>query len=185
VNQRAPRQQDRGSSLLEVMATMAVMAFGIVSLAMTVSHTAGATRKNLRLTHGQMVAERVLEELTVMGCATPVATDPNPCFDLVNRDRTSRHFWVSAEGDMAETTIVGPTDPNGRTDRQYYHVAIDVDPPFEGAELGDPQVTRPLALGSVGRVVNVRVTVSWLEPTQNTMQTAILQTRVSPGRVSQ
>lgn len=180
---KAPKKR-RGSSLLEVMATMGIMAFGIVGLATAVGKTASDTRKNLRLTHGQMVAERVLEDLSLMGCTGAM---PSPCAALMAKDRTARHYWVTAEGEMFDSTdTTGSTNPAGRNDMQYYHAAIDVDPPPEGSETGDPVINRPLAAGTAGNVVNVRVVVSWIEGNINQVnpqyQTAILQTRVSPGK---
>ncbi len=65
---RRTRQSARGAGLIEVMATMAVMTFGIVALGLTVSQTAAQTRRNLSATQAQMVAERVLEGMVQEGC---------------------------------------------------------------------------------------------------------------------
>jgi len=166
----------RGAGLIEVMATMAVMTFGILALGLTVSQTATQTRRNLSATQAQMVAERVLEGIVQEGCTGTI--ESGPCTNLIARE-APRDFWVSAAGEVAEVQSTAP----GLNQRRY-HVSVDVDPPYENPAVahGSPPVDRQLVPGAPpGNVVNVRVSVTWQEPGRPT-QAVALQTRVSPYR---
>jgi hypothetical protein len=83
--------------------------------------------------------------------------------------------WLSVDSGLKTTAPTTP-DPSLR----QFTIDLDVDPPYEGAERGFPRIERPLDNGATrGSVVNVRVTVSWVEPNRS-RQAAVLQTRMSP-----
>ncbi len=169
-----PRSPHRGFTLIEAMMMMAVLALGLGAAASVVTTSAQLSRRNLAQTQGYMVAERELERLTFLGCD---GANPNsPCANLLALDNSTRMVWWGANGDAYETAP-GPSDPP----RRQYRIRVDVDAPgqFEGAELGEPDLTRSLAGAGAGNQVNVRVQVSWTENEKPT-QIVALQTRIAP-----
>jgi type II secretory pathway pseudopilin PulG len=169
VKRRAPR----GLSLVEVLATAVVLLVGLVAASQVVVSTVTNNRRVLAQAQAQAIAERTLERLVGIGCN---GVPTNPCGVLIGMDDDADEvvYW-SANGE--------PTDQATASDgslRRAYTVNIDVDPPFEGAERGQPAVDRPLANGQAGQLVNVRVTVLWDEPGRP-RQALALQSRVSPS----
>lgn len=172
------RQHARGVTLLEVMATMAVMLLGVTAAMTVVSQTSRTNRRTLTANQAQLIAERTLESIQSRGC-TPM---PAPCANLALMDGSREVYYQTAAGDLLRQA---PT--TGAIARQY-EVAVDVDTNFlvgsiEGgaAGMGEPALNRPLTSdGQTGNVANVRVSVSWEEPERTGRQVVVLQTRMAP-----
>ncbi|RKH59458.1 type IV pilus modification PilV family protein [Corallococcus aberystwythensis] len=175
----ASRQHSRGVSLLEVMATMAVMLLGVAAAMTVVSQTSKANRRTLTANQAQLIAERTLESIQARGC-TPA---PSACANIAGLDGNREVFYQTAAGDLLRQ----PPSAPGAIARQY-EVAVDVDAEFlasslEGgaAGVGEPAVNRDLtSTGLKGNVANVRVSVSWEEPEREGRQVVVLQTRMAP-----
>ncbi|NPD22381.1 type IV pilus modification PilV family protein [Corallococcus exiguus] len=163
----------RGVTLLEVMATMAVMLLGVAAAMTVVSQTAQSNRRTLTANQAQVIAERQLETILARGCE-----GTKNCSNLDNQSFT---VYQTAEGVLRTTA---PTIP-GLVVRAY-DVDIDVDNSAqvgtaEGSKWGEPSISRVLAGVSKGTLVNVRVTVSWTEPgIREGRQAVVLQTRLAP-----
>ncbi|NPC68606.1 prepilin-type N-terminal cleavage/methylation domain-containing protein [Corallococcus exiguus] len=169
------RRQAKGVTLLEVMATMAVMLVGIAAAMTVVSQTSNSNRRTLTANQAELIAERTLENIRAQGC-----TVAPPCGNLVGLDKSREIFYQTAGGELLTVK------PAGLIARQY-EVALDLDGTplvgsFENATtgLGVPAVTRNLVDGKPGNVVNVRVSVSWEEPGRSGRQVYVLQTRMAP-----
>lgn len=162
-------RQPRGISLIETVATIAILVGGVGAVGMTVSGASKVNRRNLLQSQALVLAERELERLVQLGCDGLVVADP--CANLKAMDQATLPpvFW-SANGKVEAGA--GP----GRT---RFDLQVDVDPPFDDGETGAPRLSRALANGEAGQVVNVRVTVSWPEADRAT-QAMALQTRVAP-----
>ncbi len=161
--------KSRGVTLVESLATMAILVGGIAAIGMTVVGTAKINRRNLTQAQALVVAERELERITQLGCDGVIPLDP--CANLKALDGAAQPsaFW-SADGQVATANSPG---------RRQFDISLDVDPPFEAAETGAPKLTRALANSEAGSVVNVRVIVSWSEA-DRPRQAIALQTRVAP-----
>jgi len=168
----------RGTTLIEVMAAMGVMAVGIAAIGSLVLAATSQNRRTLAMAQAEAVAQRELERVLALGC-TNGASDTAFCDNVRALDRTGYDVaWgVSALPGTAP-------DPATRT----YHVDLDVDAPgdcngspcFEGSETGAPLLARALVPGQgPPRLLNVRVTVSWVER-DRPRQAVALQTRVAP-----
>jgi len=163
-----------GFTLIEAMATMVVLAIGIAGIAVASSQIGSFTRRNLTQAQAMMIAEWELERLTNIGCD---GVNPNDrCANLkslhLNDPAQVQYsvFWTAAGTASTAST------PGARE----YRVAIDVDPPFEGAETSAPSLLAPLPnTGQSGDHVNIRVTVMW-EEEGHRWQAVALQTRVAP-----
>ncbi|MFY2564358.1 type IV pilus modification PilV family protein [Corallococcus terminator] len=166
------RRARRGVTLLESMATMTVVVFGILGVALAVLASSKQNRRNLIQAQAGLIAEQELERITAMTCATPAPG--RPCANIEALDRSIRSVWWSSNGTPRDT-VPGAGDPV----RLKYDVAVDVDPPMEGDERGSPQLNRTIATQALINVVNVRVTVSWRDPDAGRRAVA-LQTRMSP-----
>jgi hypothetical protein len=153
------------------MATMAVVVFGILGVSLVVLASSKQNRRNLIHAQAGLIAEQELERIVAMRCtAEPPAA---PCASVIALDRTTRTVWWSSNGTPREVAP-GAGDPA----RLRYEVAVDVDPPFEGQETGSPLLTRMVAGQPLANVINVRVTVSWLDPDLGRRAVA-LQTRMA------
>ncbi|AGC41734.1 type 4 pilus biogenesis operon protein [Myxococcus stipitatus DSM 14675] len=167
----------RGVTLLEVLATMAVMLLGIAAVMTLVTHISASNRRTLTATQAQLIAERTLEDIASRGCSA----DP-PCSNLVGFDKQRTTLWQTAQGRIL---TAAPATGSGIVAREY-EVAVDVDismdmASIEGGVAGTPSILRDLAgPSSRGRLANVRVSVSWLEPARTGRQVVVLQTRVAP-----
>ncbi|MFY2556274.1 type IV pilus modification PilV family protein [Corallococcus terminator] len=168
-------QASRGVTLLEVLATMAVMLVGIAAVMTLVTQISASNRRTLTATQAQLLAERTLENITSMGCSA----EP-PCANLIPLDGQRTNLWQTAGGDVKTSA------PAGDVARQY-EVAVDVDSPalagsIEAGAAGFPPVNRDLggSAGTPGNVANVRVSVSWVEPGRTGRQVVVLQTRMAP-----
>lgn len=168
----------RGTTLIEVMAAMGVMAVGIAAIGSLVLAATSQNRRTLAMAQAEAVAQRELERVLALGC-TNGNSDTAFCDNVRALDRTG---YDVAWGASALPGVA--PDPATRT----YHVDLDVDGPgdcnggpcFEGSETGAPLLARALVPGQgPPRVLNVRVTVSWLER-DRPRQAVALQTRVSP-----
>lgn len=150
----------------------AVLALGLASAMQVATASAAFSRRNLAQTQATLIAERELERLIAMGCDD--LSELEPCKNIKDLDRTTRSVWWSAGGEAYE-------DPPGAADppRREYQISVDVDPPYEGDEHGEPDLTQPLVGAGLGRQVNVRVQVSWIEPGRP-RQVVALQTRIAP-----
>lgn len=169
---RTSRRTRRGVTLLEAMATMTVVVFGILGVALAVLASARQNRRNLIQAQAGLIAEQELERISAMKCVTPAPA--RPCANIEALDRQTRPVWWSSNGTPRDV-IPGAGDPV----RLKYDVAVDVDPPMEGEERGSPQLVRVVASQTLLNVVNVRVTVSWLDADAGRRAVA-LQTRMSP-----
>ena len=176
---RMPRRRaHRGITLLEVLATMAVLLLGMAAAMTMLMQTSGSNRRTLTATQAQLIAEQELENIASMGCAV----DP-PCSNLLTLDRTNYTVWQTSAGELRRTPP--PADVNARP----YEVVIDVDSAalpasIEAGSVGSPALNRDLipgTAGSVGNLANVRVSVSWEEPgITNRRPVVVLQTRMAP-----
>ena len=160
----------RGVTLVESLATMAILVGGIGAIGMTVVGTSKINRRNLTQGQALVVAERELERITQLGCDGVVPLDP--CANLKALDGTVLPpvYW-SANGKVEDSA--------GGIARPRFDIVLDVDPPFEAGETGAPRLLRTLANSEAGSVVNVRVIVSWNEA-DRPKQAIALQTRVAP-----
>ncbi|QSQ28367.1 hypothetical protein JY651_33895 [Pyxidicoccus parkwayensis] len=154
------------------MATAAVLMVGILGVLIVLVAASRQNRRNNNQTQASLIAEQELERIVSLRCK---GNDASPCSNIQALDDSVRRVWWSANGDMSE---VAPAP--GATPQMEYTVAVDVDPPYEGGEQGVPSLTRTEAGISLpaGMIVNVRVTVSWAEPSAPRRAVA-LQTRMS------
>ncbi|NOK37622.1 prepilin-type N-terminal cleavage/methylation domain-containing protein [Corallococcus exercitus] len=163
----------RGVTLLEVMATMAVMLLGVAAAMTVVSQTTRTNRRTLTANQAQVIAERELESILARGCEGTK--------DCSNLDNYSFTVYQTSEGVLRTTA---PTAA-GLVARAYT-VDVDVDNSAkpgtaEGSKWGEPSINRVLAGVSKGTLLNVRVTVSWTEPSVRAgRQAVVLQTRLAP-----
>ncbi|GEN07727.1 prepilin-type N-terminal cleavage/methylation domain-containing protein [Myxococcus fulvus] len=169
-------QASRGVTLLEVLATMAVMLVGIAAVMMLVTQISASNRRTLTAAQAQLIAERTLEGIMSEGCtATP------PCANLSTWDNRRTTVWQTAAGELQ---TVAPAA--GVVSREY-EVAVDIDSPsaglpgsIENGAAGLPAINRQLGGGLPGNVANVRVSVSWLERGRQGRQVVVMQTRMAP-----
>ncbi len=165
----------RGMTLIETMATMVVLSFGLLGVTFVVLQGSRTNRRTYAQQQAYAIAEMELERIIRMGC-----TRAGPeCSNLSPLDDTTSDVYWGAEG--AYSTV---PDAGAGTSPRRYRVAIDIDPPFEGAETGSPPTARVGTINGIQTtIVNVRVTVSWQEdglgPNPPT-RVASVQTRVSP-----
>lgn len=166
------RRHARGLTLLETMATAAVLMVGILGVLTVLVAASRQNRRNNNQTQASLIAEQELERIVSLRC---LGDDASPCSNIQVLDDSVRRVWWTANGDMTEVEPAAGTTP-----QMLYTVAVDVDPPVEGGEQGSPSLTRPVAglTLSAGMIVNVRVTVSWQEPSFPRRAVA-LQTRMS------
>jgi prepilin-type N-terminal cleavage/methylation domain-containing protein len=163
----------RGVTLLEVMATMAVMLLGVAAAMTVVRQTNASNRRTLTANQAQVIAEQALEGVMTQGCL-----DAN-CTGLLDQNYS---VWQTATGGQWRNSADVPTGVVARE----YRVNIDVDNPkvpatMEGAKKGEPPLDRIVVAGQTATIVNVRVSVSWTEPgVRSDRQMVVLQTRVSP-----
>lgn len=162
----------RGLSLLESMATAVVLMVGILGVLLVLVASSRQNRRNNNQTQATLIAEQELERIVAMRCK---GLDTSPCSNIQALDRSVREVWWSANGQMSEDEPA-----NAPEDQVVYTVAVDVDPPVEGNEAGSPSLSRTVAGIPLpaGLIVNVRVTVSWVEPSFPRRAVA-LQTRMS------
>lgn len=162
----------RGVTFIEAMMSMVVAAIGVSGAASLVVASSAVVRRTQTANQAQLLAQRELEGIVALGC------NPNPaarCNNVQALDGRSSSVWLSVDSGLR---VTAPTTPDASL--RQFTVAVDVDPPYEGAERGFPRIERPLDNGAVaGAVVNVRVTVSWLEASRG-RQAVVLQTRMSP-----
>lgn len=166
--------------MVEAMATMLVLVVGILAVSLTVLAASRQNRRNLIQAQASIIAERELERIVAMGC-TGLA--PNPlCGNIQALDGNTRQLWWAADG-QPQSTLPAPGQP-----RLQFDVAVDVDPgpggAFEGVAQGNPPVNRVVNGQQLIQVVNVRVVVSWLDPTLTgvgplTRRAVALQTRMT------
>lgn len=167
------QRASRGVTLLEVMATMAIMLLGVAAAMTVVSQTTRANRRTLTNNQAQIIAERTLDDILMRGCQGTT--------DCSNLSNSTTKVYQTAEGLLRSTP---PTEP-GLVAREY-EVTVDVDNTAlvgtaEGAKWGEPALNRHLMSGTAGRLVNVRVSVSWEELGVRTgRQMVVLQTRLAP-----
>ncbi|RKH04349.1 type II secretion system protein [Corallococcus sp. CA053C] len=167
------QRASRGVTLLEVMATMAVMLVGVAAAMTVVSQTTRSNRRTLTANQAQIIAEQTLENILQVGCqgspTCEVAT--NSTFDV----------YQTSEGFLRNTP---PTDAN--VIARKYTVNVDVDNSkapgtLEDGKVGEPALTRGLVGATAGTLVNVRVSVSWDEPgIRSDRQMVVLQSRMAP-----
>lgn len=179
--QQGSRRARRGATLMESMATMVVLIFGIMGVTLTVLAASRQNRRNLTQAQASLIAERELERITALGC-TGVAPAPL-CGNIQALDGTTRTLWWAADGEPSETA------PPPGLPRLQFDVAVDVDPGpgglFEGIAMGSPPVNRVVAGQMLEQVINVRVLVSWRAPqllgiADTTRYAVALQTRMVP-----
>jgi prepilin-type N-terminal cleavage/methylation domain-containing protein len=167
------QRASRGVTLLEVMATMAVMLLGVSAAMTVVNQTTRSNRRTLTANQAQVIAERELEDIIRLGCQGIA----NCAIGLP----ATRDVWQTADGFLRDSA---PTDPNIVARR--YTVAVDVDNPrvpgtMEAGQVDEPALNRPLVGTTQGTILNVRVTVSWDEPgIRAGRQMVVLQTRMAP-----
>ncbi|MCP3136546.1 type IV pilus modification PilV family protein [Pyxidicoccus xibeiensis] len=170
-------RQQRGITLLEVMATMAVMLLGVSAAMLVVNQTSQSNRRTLTATQAQLIAEQELENIASRGCTV----DP-PCANLAALDNTNYRVWQTSMGELRRAP------PPAALEAREYEVVIDVDSrvlatSIEAGSVGSPPVSRDLipgTAGSGGNVANVRVSVSWVERNSTERQVVVLQTRMAP-----
>ncbi|MCE9668876.1 prepilin-type N-terminal cleavage/methylation domain-containing protein [Myxococcus stipitatus] len=177
---RSPRSRElRGVTLIEVLATMAVLLLGVAAIMMLVTQINSSNRRTLTHTQAQMLAERTLENIAAMGC-----TPTPPCANILARDNTRTTVWQTAAG---ATLDAAPADDSVQA--REYEIAVDVDSPLqasatiENGAVGQPAIDRnlvPGVAGTAGNVANIRVSVSWVEPSRSGRQVVVMQTRVAP-----
>ena len=170
----------RGMSLVETLVALAVAAIGMTGLAALVIASSTVVKRNFALTQAQAVAQRELERIVALGCN-------DNCANIKQLDGNTRNLFWNSTGELSETApATGASNPI----KVEFHVAVDVDPPYEGSERGVPRLDRPLdgtdtVVGSAtGSMVNVRVTVSWLDTAgtaaSRPRQVFAMQTRMAP-----
>jgi Tfp pilus assembly protein PilW len=166
------RRHARGLTLLETMATAAALMVGILGVLIVLVAASRQNRRNNNQTQASLIAEQELERIVSLRC---MGSDAAPCANIQALDDSVRQVWWSANGEMSEVAPAAGAPP-----QMLYTVAVDVDPPVEGGEQGSPSLTRVVAGQNLaaGLVVNVRVTVSWQEPSFPRRAVA-LQTRMS------
>lgn len=174
------RGQPRGMSLVETLVALAVAAIGLTGLAALVLASSAVVKRNFAITQAQAVAQRELERIVALGCN-------ENCVNIKQLDGNTRNLYWSNSGDLTETV---PAVGSGNPIKMEFHVAVDVDPPYEGTERGVPRLDRPLdgtdtVVGSAtGSMVNVRVTVSWTDTVGKEAgrprQVFATQTRMAP-----
>lgn len=160
----------RGVTFAETMVALAVAAVGITGVVTLASASSTFARRTQTRAQALALAQRQLEDIAALGC------NPDPaawCNNITALDGRVTSVWQSVDG------AVRTAAPAVDTGQRRFDLSVDVDPPYEGAERGSPVIERPLDGASRGSVVNVRVTVSWVEPGRGRLAEA-LQTRMSP-----
>ncbi len=163
------RRAERGVTFIEVIATMVVLVIGLLGAALMVNTTTRQNRRTLTQTHAMLIAEQELERIRSQGCE-------GDCLAIQALNGRSYQRWQTAEG-----TVLEAAPPAGLVAREY-DVMVDVDPPFEAGETGEPLIGRTErgVVLPVDRIANVRVTVSWREPGETRAHAVALQTRMVP-----
>jgi hypothetical protein len=158
--------------MLEAMISMVIAAVGVSGVAGLVLTSSTVVRRTQTRHQAEELARRELERIAAIGC------NPDPaawCSNITALDGRTSTVWLSVDSGL-QTTAPATPDPSLRA----FRIDVDVDPPYEGAERGAPVIERSLdGAGARGSIVNVRVTVSWAEPTRP-RQAAALQTRLAP-----
>lgn len=171
------KRQHRGITLLEVLATMAILLMGIGAAMLVVTQTSVSNRRSLSATQAQLIAEQALENITLLGCAL----EP-PCSNLEGLDENYVLFQTSA----GALSNVRPADPT--VIAREYQVVVDVDVPsilstIEAGSVVPDELQRNLVPGepdTAGNIAHVRVIVSWQEQERSDRQVVMLQTRMAP-----
>ncbi|HZI13286.1 MAG TPA: hypothetical protein VE153_23090 [Myxococcus sp.] len=171
-----PARARRGTTLLEAIATMAVLVVGIMAVSMTVLAASRQNRRNLAQSQASLIAEQELERITAMGCTGP---DTSPCGNIQALDGNTRQVWWATDG-----------EPRAQGPGQRFDIALDVDPnasnQYEGSARGSPALDRTEGGQQLRQVINVRVTVSWQDTllpgfgTTPLRRAVALQTRMVP-----
>ncbi|AEI62642.1 type IV pilus modification PilV family protein [Corallococcus macrosporus] len=178
MSRRRRHAHPRGLSILETLVTAAVLMLGILGILLTLGTASRHNRRNNNLGQASLIAEQELERVVNLRCVGEPLSDP--CVNIKQLDNTGRDVWWSANGRMSETPPVPGAPP-----RMAYALRLDVDPPFEGAETGEPALSRAIPLPHASnlaphQVINVRVTVSWQEAPGAPRRAVALQTRMAP-----
>ncbi|ABF92453.1 type 4 pilus biogenesis operon protein [Myxococcus xanthus DK 1622] len=171
------RRQHRGITLLEVLATMAILLMGVGAAMLVVTQTSYSNRRSLSATQAQLIAEQAMENITLLGCSVQP-----PCGNLEGLDESYVLFQTSA----GALSNVRPADPT--VIAREYQVVVDVDVPsilstIEPGSLVPEELQRDLVPGvpdTAGNIANVRVVVSWQEQERSDRQVVVLQTRMAP-----
>lgn len=164
----------RGVALLEAMAASVVLVLGLMAAMAMVLQTNRANRRTLTDTQAQTLAEQSLENIVSMGC-----TRAPPCGNIAALDGTRSTVWQTAAGAVLTTKPAAPVLA------REYEVSVDVDSAVqaslnENGAVGVPAVNRSLRGKGPGNIVNVRVSVSWVDPARTGRQVMVLQTRMAP-----
>ena len=160
----------RGATLIEALMAMVVAAVGISGVASVLIASSRMVRRNQLHQQALTLAQRQLEGIASMGC------NPDPtlrCANIQALNGRTFQAWLSPDSTLRTTA---PTTPD--TGQREFTVMVDVDPPYEGAELGSPLLNRAIAGTTNRSAVNVRVTVAWRDGTR--IETEALQTRMAP-----
>ena len=166
----------RGITLLETLVTAMVLILGIAAVSSTVVSIVRLNRRNLAQSQAYTIAEWWLERVTRVGCDNQI-NPVTPCAAITAMDGQQTTVYWNASG---SPTLTVPPAGSPQVQRPYI-VDIDVDPPFEGTEAGDPLIRRPVLSASLQQTLNVRVTVSWRDELGGTLYHAVaLQTKVGP-----
>ncbi|MBN8228017.1 pilus assembly protein [Corallococcus macrosporus] len=164
----------RGVALLETMAASVVLLLGLMAAMAMIQQSNHASRRTLTATQAQTLAEQTLENLVSQGC-----TRAPPCGNIAALDGSRSKVWQTAAG------AVLTTRPAASIVAREYEIAVDVDGSVqaglnENSAVGVPAVDRSLRGMGSGNLVNVRVSVSWVEPARTGRQVVVLQTRMAP-----
>ncbi|GMU01968.1 hypothetical protein KH5H1_60880 [Corallococcus caeni] len=164
----------RGVALMETMVASVVLVMGLMAALTLMVETNRANRRTLTATQAQTLAEQTLENIVSMGC-----TRAPPCGNIATLDGSRSKVWQTAAG------AVLTTRPQAPIVAREYEIAVDVDGAVqpglnENGSLGQPPLNRSLRGMGPGNLVNVRVSVSWVEPARSGRQVVVLQTRMAP-----
>ncbi|MBZ4373299.1 pilus assembly protein [Corallococcus sp. AS-1-6] len=164
----------RGVALIETLAASVVLILGLMGAMAMIRETNRANRRTLTATQAQTLGELTLENIVSMGCTRAPA-----CGNIAALDGTRSTVWQTAAG------AVLTSKPAASVVAREYELAVDVDGSVqpglnENGSVGVPAVDRSLRGQGPGDLVNVRVSVSWVEPARTGRQVVVLQTRMAP-----
>ena len=164
----------RGVALIEAMAASVVLILGLMATMAMIQQTNHVNRRTLTATQAQTLGEQALENIVSMGC-----TRSPPCGNVAALDGSRSTVWQTAAG------AVLTTKPDASVIAREYEISVDVDGSTqstlnENGAVGVPAVNRSLRGKGPGNIINVRVSVSWVEPARTGRQVVVLQTRMAP-----
>ena len=176
----APQVRPRaGTTLIEVMAAMGIMAMGIAAIGSLVLATTNQNRRTLAQAQAEAVAQRELERIVALGCTNGTPT-PRFCDNVRSLDRTGYDVaWGASTAPRAARHRRHPRLPRGR--RRGRAGQLQRGPVLRGKRDRRAAPHPRPGSGSAGGAAPERAGHRQLDRARNQPRQAVaLQTRVAP-----